>query len=97
MKRFDLIKSQLKEIITNNKKIFFLKKKYRILYIQPIGAFSGSLKSSEEYLKNLYKKFDFIFLTQNGFAKDVLKNTGKYSKLLEFVNMIILKIVIIKE
>ena len=53
-----------------------MKKKYRILYIQPVGAFSGSLKSSEEYLKNLYKKFNFIFFTQNGFAKEVLKRYG---------------------
>ena len=54
-----------------------MKRKYKILYIQPIGAFSGSLKSSEEYIKNLYTKFDFIFLTQNGFAKKILKKYGQ--------------------
>tara|TARA_B100000989_G_C19497870_1_gene452905 strand:- start:100 stop:1275 length:1176 start_codon:yes stop_codon:yes gene_type:complete len=54
-----------------------LKRKYKILYIQPIGAFSGSLKSSEEYIKNLYTKFDFIFFTQNGFAKKILKKYGQ--------------------
>ncbi len=54
-----------------------MKRKYKILYIQPIGAFSGSLKSSEEYIKNLYVKFDFIFLTQVGFAKKILKKYGQ--------------------
>ena len=54
-----------------------MKRKYKILYIQPIGAFSGSLKSSEEYIKNLYTKFDFIFFTQNGFAKKILKKYGQ--------------------
>ena len=59
-KRFNLVKKYLKEIIRSNKKVF-LKKRYKILFIQPIASFSGSLKSSEEYIKNLYKKFDFIF------------------------------------
>ncbi len=54
-----------------------MKRKYKILYIQPIGAFSGSLKSSEEYIKNLHKKFDFIFFTQNGLAKKILKKYGQ--------------------
>ena len=58
-------------------KKFFLKKKYKILFIQPIQAFSGSLKSSEEYIKNLRNKFNFIFLTQKGFSSKILKNYGK--------------------
>ena len=54
-----------------------MKKRYKILFIQPIASFSGSLKSSEEYIKNLYKKFDFIFLTQNGYSQKILKKYGK--------------------
>lgn len=55
-----------------------MKKKHKILFIQPIKSFSGSLKSSEEYIKNLYKKYSFIFLTQHGFSSKIL---GKYGKI----------------
>ncbi len=55
-----------------------MKKKRKILFIQPIKSFSGSLKSSEEYIKNLYVKYSFIFLTQHGFSSRVL---GKYGKI----------------
>lgn len=54
-----------------------MKKKYKILFIQPIGVFSGSLKSSEEYIKNLYKKFSFIFFTPRGYASKILSNYGR--------------------
>jgi glycosyltransferase involved in cell wall biosynthesis len=54
-----------------------LKKKHKILFIQPISSFSGSLKSSEEYIKNLYRRYSFIFLTQNGFSSKILKKYGK--------------------
>jgi len=54
-----------------------LKKKYKILFIQPIEAFSGSLKSSEEYIKDLKKKFIFIFFTPNGFSSRTLNKYGK--------------------
>lgn len=54
-----------------------MKKKYKILFIQPIGVFSGSLKSSEEYIKNLYKKFSFIFFTQRGYSSKILNDYGR--------------------
>ncbi len=53
-------------------------KKIKILFIQPIGQFSGSLKSLEEYLKILPKnKYNFIFLTQKGTASQRLSKFGK--------------------
>jgi glycosyltransferase involved in cell wall biosynthesis len=54
-----------------------LKKKHKILFIQPIKSFSGSLKSSEEYIKNLYVKYSFIFFTQHGFSSKILRKYGK--------------------
>jgi len=59
---------------------FFLKKKYNILIIQPIGSFSGSLKSLENYIKHIYKKYNFIFLTQRGFSANILNKYGKVYK-----------------
>ena len=56
-------------------------KKIKILFVQPIGQFSGSLKSLEEYLKILSpKKYNFIFLTQKGTACDRLRKFGKVFK-----------------
>ena len=68
-------------------------KKIKILFIQPIGQFSGSLKSLEEYLKLLStKKYRFIFLTQKGVASKRLKKFGNVYKALgvsKFDNTII--------
>ena len=35
------------------------------------------LNSSEEYIKNLYKKFSFIFFTPKGYSSKILCNYGK--------------------
>ena len=52
-------------------------KKNNILFVHPIKEFSGSLKSLEEYLKILNKKFNFYFLAPSGVASDRLKKYGK--------------------
>ena len=52
-------------------------KKNNILIVHPIKEFSGSLKSLEEYLKLLDKKFNFIFLSPEGEASNRLKKFGK--------------------
>ena len=50
----------------------------KILFVQPIGQFSGSLESLEEYVKILPKqKYEFFFLTQKGIAVSRLKKYGK--------------------
>lgn len=54
-----------------------MKKDYKILFIQPIEAFSGSLKSSEEYIKDLHQKFTFVFFTPKGHSSSILKKYGK--------------------
>ena len=67
-----------------------MKKKYKILYIQPIGSFSGSQKFRGIF-KNLMNLI--LFFTQKVMLK-YFENIDKYLKLLEHANMIILKIVI---
>ena len=52
-------------------------KKNNILFVHPIKEFSGSLKSLEEYLKILKKKFNFYFLVPSGVASNRLKKYGK--------------------
>ena len=52
-------------------------RKNNILFVHPIKQFSGSLKSLEEYLKLLDKKFNFIFLSPKGEASNRLKKFGK--------------------
>ena len=56
-------------------RIFFLK--HNILIVHPIKEFSGSLKSLEEYLKILKKKYNFYFLVPTGVASKRLKKFGK--------------------
>lgn len=57
-----------------------MKKKPKILVIQPTGSFSGSLKSLEIYVKYLQKNYDFIFFTQKGSAVNILRKYGKIYK-----------------
>ncbi len=52
-------------------------KKNSILYVQPIGQFSGSLKSLEETVKSISKKYNVYFLVPNGVAEERLKKYGK--------------------
>tara|TARA_Y100000741_G_scaffold339170_1_gene299817 strand:- start:248 stop:1426 length:1179 start_codon:yes stop_codon:yes gene_type:complete len=61
-----------------------LKKKIKILFIQPISQFSGSLRSLEEYLKLLIKKkkYEFYFLTPLGPSSKTLKKYGKVFSLI---------------
>ena len=51
--------------------------KHNILIVHPIKEFSGSLKSLEEYLKILKKKYNFYFLVPTGVASKRLKKFGK--------------------
>ena len=51
-------------------------KKYNILFVHPISQFSGSLKSLEEYLKLLKKKYNLYFLTPPGISAKRLKKYG---------------------
>ena len=52
-------------------------KKNRILVVQSIGQFSGSLKSLEQYVKLMKNNFEFIFLTPKGIASKRLIKYGK--------------------
>lgn len=52
-------------------------KKNNILIVHPIKEFSGSLKSIEESVKLLKKKYDFVFLTPKGLSSKRLSKFGK--------------------
>ena len=52
-------------------------KKNKILVVQSIGQFSGSLKSLEQYVSLMNNNFEFIFLTPRGIAHERLKKFGK--------------------
>jgi len=49
----------------------------KVLIVQSIGQFSGSLKSLEQYIKLMNKKFEFIFLTPKGLAEKRLRKYGE--------------------
>ena len=69
-----------------------MKKKLNILIIHSIGEFSGSLKSLEEYLSIIKKKYNFYFLTPSGVSAKRLKKYGqviKTSGLCKFDNSIL--------
>ena len=55
-------------------------KKNNILIVHPISQFSGSLKSIEQYVKLLKKKYNFFFIIPSGEASQKLK---KYGNVLE--------------
>ena len=52
-------------------------KKNNILIVYTIKEFSGSLKSIEESVKLLKKKYDFVFLTPKGLSSQRLSKFGK--------------------
>ena len=54
-----------------------MKKKINILFVHPIKEFSGSLKSLEEYLKLLKKKYNLFFLVPTGITSSRLTKYGK--------------------
>ena len=54
-----------------------MKKKINILFVHPIKEFSGSLKSLEEYLKFLKKKYNLFFLVPTGITSSRLTKYGK--------------------
>ena len=57
-------------------------KKTNILIVHPIKEFSGSLKSLEQYLLLLKKKYNFFFLVPSGQASKRLKKYGKVIKVI---------------
>ena len=57
-----------------------MQKKLNILIVHSIGEFSGSLKSLEEYLSLISKKYNFYFITPSGVAEERLKKYGQVIK-----------------
>ncbi len=51
-------------------------KKNSILFVHPISQFSGSLKSLEEYLKLLKKKYNLYFIAPSGISAERLRKYG---------------------
>jgi glycosyltransferase involved in cell wall biosynthesis len=56
--------------------------KSKILIVQSIGEFSGSLKSLEQYVGLMRDNFEFIFLTPRGMAHKRLKTYGKVEEVI---------------
>ena len=59
-------------------------RKNRILYVHPIGQFSGSLKSLEESVRSVRKKYNVCFLVPDGVAK---KRLSKYGEVISNIGL----------
>ena len=59
-------------------------RKNRILYVHPIGQFSGSLKSLEESVRSVRKKYNVCFLVPDGVAT---KRLSKYGEVISNIGL----------